>query len=109
VASPQNGTPGDDLVFLWFFDPDDPKTFNGLEGNDTIYGANNDDTLLGDGGSDQIYGGDGNDFIQGGNESDQLYGDAGDDTLDGGNSDDQLGWAVAPVMMSARAGTAMTS
>ena len=52
----------------------------GGEGNDTLSGANLDDTLLGGAGNDHLYGNNGNDTLDGGEGNDYLDGGAGDDT-----------------------------
>ncbi len=50
-------------------------------GDDTIIGANYDDTLEGSYGADEIFGGDGNDSILGGSGADILWGGTGNDTF----------------------------
>ncbi len=52
------------------------------EGDDEIFGAENNDTLKGLGGSDSIYGNDGNDILLGGAGADYLDGGDGRDTAD---------------------------
>ncbi|MTJ48579.1 calcium-binding protein [Dolichospermum sp. UHCC 0259] len=75
---------------------------NAGNGNDTIYGANNDTTyvsnlvpfgiekIYGRGGNDSIYGGKGNDVLDGGEGNDLLDGGDGNDTLYGQNGNDNL-------------------
>uniref|UniRef100_UPI00355C2143 Ig-like domain-containing protein n=1 Tax=Ruegeria jejuensis TaxID=3233338 RepID=UPI00355C2143 len=53
--------------------------FDGLAGDDTLYG--------GDGG-DLLYGNIGNDVLYGNDNGDSLYGGSGDDVLDGGKNND---------------------
>ncbi|WP_372574069.1 Ig-like domain-containing protein, partial [Ruegeria jejuensis] len=55
--------------------------FDGLAGDDTLYG--------GDGG-DLLYGNIGNDVLYGNDNGDSLYGGSGDDVLDGGKNNDLL-------------------
>ncbi|PIT71419.1 calcium-binding protein, partial [Limnohabitans sp. JirII-31] len=53
---------------------------NGLGGNDTLIGGNQDDVLNGGEGDDRLGGGDGNDTLTGGAGNDALYGEKGNDT-----------------------------
>ncbi|MCA3422948.1 MAG: hypothetical protein INF81_08355 [Roseomonas sp.] len=76
-TAPAIGTPGDDLLSI-----------PGIT-DDSLFGLDGHDTLLGFGGVDQLFGGTGNDSLDGGDLADILQGDAGDDTLRGGN-----GWDV---------------
>ena len=62
----------------------------GTEGDDTLHGADGNDTLTGLGGEDSIYGGEGADSISGGADDDRLFGGDGDDTLNGDAGDDRL-------------------
>jgi len=59
-----------------------------------IYGQEGNDTIKGGGDKDTIYGGQGNDDLNGGWDSDYLYGEDGDDSLQGdsflGQGDDYL-------------------
>ena len=60
-------------------------------GNDTLYGEDGDDHLYGNGDNDELRGGDGNDVLDGGADTDKLFGGAGNDELQGGTgSDDRL-------------------
>jgi len=70
-----------------------------LEGDDTIIGTSEadtltggagDDVLNGQGGADRLFGGEGNDVLSGGAGDDFLRGNAGDDTLDGDDGNDTL-------------------
>ncbi|NEP46332.1 MAG: hypothetical protein F6K35_46900, partial [Okeania sp. SIO2H7] len=68
-----------------------------LEGNDEVYGTDDDDVINGNEGSDTIFGlkgddwlrgGKGDDSLIGGKGDDYLVGDLGADTLTGGEGDD---------------------
>lgn len=70
-----------------------------LNGANTLYGGENDDTLNGGAGNDVLYGDDGNDVLKGeagndklfgGDGQDYLFGQDGDDTLNGGEGNDFL-------------------
>jgi Ca2+-binding RTX toxin-like protein len=61
-----------------------------LAGDDTIYGSDFDDYLLGFTGNDTIYGNAGNDTLEGGRGTDTLEGGSGNDTLDGGQGVDHM-------------------
>jgi hypothetical protein len=65
-------------------------TVNGGSGNDVITGGNGNDVLNGGGGNDLIIGGNGNDTLNGGSGSDILIAGNGNDTLDGGSGSDLL-------------------
>ncbi|MCY7281370.1 MAG: hypothetical protein LH610_10835, partial [Sphingomonas bacterium] len=64
--------------------------FNGLGGNDNLFGGRGNDTLYGGDGNDSLYGQQGNDFIQGEAGNDFMRGGTGDDTLDGGSGFDRV-------------------
>ncbi|WP_039950092.1 calcium-binding protein [Wohlfahrtiimonas chitiniclastica] len=66
------------------------NTIHGNVGNDTLYGADKDDHLLGGDGDDTLYGQDGDDLLEGGDGHDVLYGNDGNDLLKGGGGDDSL-------------------
>ena len=67
------------------------QNFDGLSGNDALYGYGGDDTLNGGAGDDIIVGGVGDDTLSGGAGNDQLYGGAGNDVLlDGGAGNDYI-------------------
>jgi len=51
-----------------------------MNGDDTVWGSDSSDGLLGYSGADTIYAGDGNDYINGGSGADVMYGEDGDDT-----------------------------
>jgi hypothetical protein len=53
-----------------------------------LWGGDGDDTILGLGDIDSIQGGAGNDWIDGGSGQDKLHGGDGNDTVYGGNSQD---------------------
>ncbi len=83
-----NGTSGNDTMDEGF--DNYPGLFNGLAGNDVIYGRNRDDQIDGGSGDDLLYGRDGADTLFGGPGADTLDGGAGDDLLAGGPGDDFL-------------------
>lgn len=66
--------------------------------NQTIYGSNGSDWLVGDSkaliyagsGSDIVFGGNDDDYLDGGEDKDYLFGEAGNDIIFGGNGDDYL-------------------
>ncbi|WP_162653013.1 type I secretion C-terminal target domain-containing protein [Lentilitoribacter sp. Alg239-R112] len=70
-------------------DPVDP-TILGSDGEDSLFGKNEDDTMRGFAGDDTIYGSQGNDVIFGNQGADFLSGDGGNDSLFGGLGDDYL-------------------
>lgn len=51
-----------------------------MNGDDTVWGSDSSDGLLGYSGTDTFYAGDGNDYINGGSGADVMYGEDGDDT-----------------------------
>jgi Ca2+-binding RTX toxin-like protein len=63
---------------------------NGTNGNNTLTGGLEDDSIYGFGGNDVLNGGDGNDYLDGGDDFDTLKGGFGNDTLIGGNGNDVL-------------------
>jgi len=74
-------------------------TFNGMGGDDTITGTNQQDVLMGGDGedtinglgdNDQIFGGAGDDILNGGAGNDEMYGGPGDDVLNGDEGEDYL-------------------
>src|SRR5258708_11753347 len=65
-------------------------TFNGTEGNDSIIGTTDADTINGFGGNDFLAGNSGEDSIVGGAGNDTLYGDGGNDWLEGGAGNDSM-------------------
>jgi Ca2+-binding RTX toxin-like protein len=77
VIPPLEGTPRKDALL-------------GTEGNDVIYGYEENDFILAGAGDDLAFGGSGNDGILGGLGNDFLFGDAGHDWLEGGPGDDHL-------------------
>ncbi|SHM89259.1 calcium-binding protein [Rhizobacter sp. OV335] len=70
------GTDGDDTV-------------RGADLNDSLYGGAGDDTLFGYDGKDTLIGGAGDDVMYGGDGNDTLLGQGGNDVLDGGKGNDQ--------------------
>ncbi|PTQ87916.1 calcium-binding protein [Agitococcus lubricus] len=65
-------------------------TLDGGEGRDILVGMTGDDSLKGDKGNDTLEGGAGKDTLDGGEDHDKLYSHSGDDTLKGGLGDDLL-------------------
>lgn len=89
------GLGGDD--FIWGGKGQDD--LNGQQGDDTIYGGAGKDQITGGKGVDQIFGqkghdtirgGDGGDVIRGGAGDDEIRGNSGSDTLMGGKGADQI-------------------
>ncbi|MEP7350093.1 MAG: cadherin domain-containing protein [Sphingorhabdus sp.] len=87
------GDEGNDLIFGYR----GADTLYGGAGNDTLYGDDlgfngiaGDDFLYGQAGDDFLYGGARTDRLEGGDGNDTLYGGAGGDTLLGGANDDIL-------------------
>jgi Ca2+-binding RTX toxin-like protein len=64
------------------------------DGNDTVLGSKNSDSIKSGDGRDVVRGGAGNDTIDGGAKNDQLHGDAGRDYILGGAGNDRL-WGGA--------------
>ncbi len=67
-----------------------PLTMLGGQGNDTLVGGSENDSLDGGNGKDSLSGGAGTDTLSGGNGNDTLSGGTGSDTLHGGNGKDIL-------------------
>src|SRR5438552_2671873 len=63
---------------------------NGTEGNDTIIGTTDADTINGLGGNDFLAGDSGDDSIVGGTGNDTIYGDGGNDWLESGAGNDSM-------------------
>jgi Ca2+-binding RTX toxin-like protein len=66
------------------------QTLYGTETGDPIIGGAGNDILFGLGGDDFLWGDSGNDSIEGGSGSDQLFGGVGNDFLNGGSDDDYI-------------------
>ncbi|MEZ5616210.1 MAG: putative Ig domain-containing protein [Rhodocyclaceae bacterium] len=66
------------------------------DGEDVLYGTNEEDTMDAGAGNDIALGLDGNDSILGGDGNDLIHGGDGDDMLDGGDGDDGVygGWGA---------------
>ena len=66
------------------------------DGEDVLYGTNEEDTMDAGAGNDIALGLDGNDSILGGDGNDLIHGGDGDDMLDGGDGDDRVygGWGA---------------
>ena len=62
--------------------------FDGLRGEDLMFGSDGADTIFGGADDDFIYAGAGNDFAGGSNGNDTVLGGAGDDTVLGGGRND---------------------
>ena len=62
----------------------------GYEENNTLSGGAGDDTLIGNGGVDVLTGGSGNDYLDGGSGNDTLTGGDGDDRIYGKDGDDLI-------------------
>ncbi len=82
-------------------------------GNDTVYGGDEPDSIIGSNGNDYLNGGGGNDSLWGqvgrdtligGAGDDQLHGDGGDDSLEGDDGNDTLFDARGPDTMLGGAG-----
>jgi hypothetical protein len=86
MASPFNGTSGDDLLV----GSADDDTLRGFSGDDVLRGRSGDDSLFGGSGDDIVIGGRGDDRLKGGSGDDMLWGGSGDDELSGGSGDDVL-------------------
>ena len=67
-----------------------PVLARGDYGNDTLFGAGENDDLFGDDGNDLMYGGGGDDLLDGGNGRDVLFAGGGIDSLYGGIGSDRL-------------------
>ncbi|PIT71241.1 hypothetical protein B9Z41_17025, partial [Limnohabitans sp. JirII-31] len=83
----RNGTEGADYMVGF---TNYASRINGLGGNDTLIGGNQDDVLDGGEGDDSLSGGYGNDTLTGGVGNDALDGGYGNDTLTGGAGNDTL-------------------
>jgi len=86
---------GDDTIFGTEDNDDIPGTplddvISGLGGNDEILAGAGDDIICGDDGDDTLTGGAGDDFLTGGEGNDTFVFGDGDDTLVGGPGDDTL-------------------
>jgi Ca2+-binding RTX toxin-like protein len=68
---------------------DDDDTVLGADLNDTLSGSKGDDTLFGYSGNDFLTGGAGDDVLYGGEGNDTLMGLGGNDVLDGGKGNDK--------------------
>ena len=76
------GGDGDDELF----GTDDDDVIVGFAGSDILFGGDGNDTLVGWQGNDYLRGGGGNDLFRGGTGADFLYGDSGIDTAEYGAS-----------------------
>ncbi len=86
ASLPVTGTEGNDTLF----GNNNDNIVEGLGGNDSISGFAGDDQLVGGQGNDTINGGNDNDTLNGGTDNDQLNGESGDDILNGGTGNDTL-------------------
>lgn len=62
----------------------------GLAGSDDLYGGSGNDVLVADGNPDEVQGRYGDDYLNGGEGNDLMFGSGGNDELLGGDGDDQL-------------------
>jgi Ca2+-binding RTX toxin-like protein len=83
-----SGDDGDDYFEAYF--STGTNIYYGGDGNDTIGGNNNGETMYGEAGNDFIYGEGGNDSIDGGAGDDVIWGYAGNDSMEGGSGNDYL-------------------
>jgi len=67
-----------------------PGPLIGTNGNDTITGGSNNDTINGLNGNDQLNGGSGNDTIMGGSGNDSMNGNSGNDVLHAGSGNNVM-------------------
>jgi Ca2+-binding RTX toxin-like protein len=96
-----NGGEGDDTIY----GNDLPNSLIGGGGNDGIDGKGGNDSLSGEGGNDWLGGGPGNDWITGGEGADTLSAPGGNDTLYGGNGRDLVSYWGATSGVTAHIGT----
>lgn len=88
--------PGGDLSFILGGNNNDTISVHGLgnatggNGDDKLYGFDDEQSFSGDAGDDLIDTGDGADLIYGGPGDDRLYGRKGDDRIYGNSGNDQL-------------------
>ena len=66
----------------------------GTDGNDFLFGTEEDDLIMGKGGDDELQAGGGNDLLLGGEGNDNMNGGEGDDLLIGGEGNDIMGWTT---------------
>ncbi|OHU86659.1 hypothetical protein BET10_18530 [Pseudoalteromonas amylolytica] len=78
------GSDGDDDIY----GDEQDNIFNAGKGHDRVYGRAGNDLILGGDGVDRLYGDTGNDVLKGEAGDDRLFGGDGDDTLNGGEGDD---------------------
>jgi Ca2+-binding RTX toxin-like protein len=81
-----NGDAGNDTIF----GSEDADTVVGGDGNDLLYGNAGDDTMIAGDGNDNLYGQAGNDSMQGNAGDDSLRGNDGNDTIEAGDGFDVL-------------------
>jgi Ca2+-binding RTX toxin-like protein len=82
----QQGTDGNDTLYGYA----EADSLSGGAGNDMLYGYGGNDVLDGEAGDDSLQGGEGNDTLLGGAGNDNLQGGNGDDLLQGGEGNDYL-------------------
>lgn len=80
------GSDGDDTIF----GDNLANKLVGRGGNDKIDGGGGDDTITGGSGENNLSGGKGNDTITGGSTHDVIDGGSGNDTIDAGGGDDRI-------------------
>jgi VCBS repeat-containing protein len=88
VANIANNVPTDGEDVLYGTNEED--TMDAGAGNDIALGLDGNDSILGGDGNDLIHGGDGGDMLDGGDGDDRVYGGWGADTLLGGPGRDEL-------------------
>lgn len=101
----RHGTDGNDIMQAPVEAHDAYMTINGFGGNDTLYGNDGDDYIVGGEGIDTVYGGDGDDYFDGHGGSSGLDGD----TYDGGDGRDRVDYLELThgVKVDLSAGTAL--
>ena len=93
------GGAGDDILAgdrLDRFDDNGTNKLKGDNGNDTVYGGDQADSIDGGNGNDLLFGKGGDDLINGSNGFDLLNGGLGDDTLKGQNGIDVADYSDLP-------------
>ena len=91
-------------------DPVDPDPTNGRdvidggEGNDLIFGQDDDDTLSGGSGDDTLFGGIDEDSLSGGTGNDVLLGGQGADHVSGGDDADIIGAGIGDTIVGGEGG-----
>ena len=92
---------GDDVLY----GGNNDDYFAGCNGHDILDGGNGDDHLLGNGASDWLFGGNGNDTILGGADNDIIFGGDGDDVIYPDIEGEGSGWVAGTGNDTIRGGT----